>query len=127
MKKFILALAGAAALLSSAPVLAQSANDAMRYDEARDPAYRAATRSGQSIFGGYHSCYSCGYVIPSIFGAIEGAIANDRHRPRNGELRTLPDGTTVSYDKRSNTWLLVHVPVAQPRAVYADRDTYAAQ
>lgn len=129
MKKFVIALAMATSLFSSAPAFAQSANDAMRYDQARDPAYQAAIRSG-GRYGGYRSydgCYNCGFVIPSIAGVIETAIANDRHKPRNGELRTLPDGTTVSYDKQSNSWKIVHVPATQPRAVYTDRDAYAAQ
>lgn len=49
------------------------------------------------------------------------------HKPRNGELRQLADGTTVSYDKATNRWLVVNRPGAQPRNVYSDRDVYYAQ
>lgn len=69
MKKIVLALATVAALSCSMPVMAQSANEAMRYDEAHDPAYREAMRHH------YYGSYGGGYG--SYYGGTTGYIAND--------------------------------------------------
>lgn len=128
MKKFLMILAASASLSVSASAFAQSANQYINLQEARDPAYQAAIRhrSYGSYYGGGSAGYVAGEITYGLAGVLETAIANDRHRPRDGELRILPDGTAVSYDKASKTWRIVHVPVSQPRAVYADRDAYRA-
>lgn len=131
MKKFLIAFAAVVAIFGSTSALAQSANETMFVQRMNDPAYQAATHSyAYGYGGGYSYGYSYGYgyaYVPPVLGLIGMLVAGNPHKPANGELRTLPDGTTVSYDKQLNRWVPVNKPEQQPRGVYSDRDVYAAQ
>lgn len=110
MKKVILAMAAAAAFLSSTPVLAQSANDAMRYDEAHDPAYRAAVLSRYNGYGyGAYSGY--GYGAPVVATGDTTCILGlfcSSHGPRNhaGDICYDANGVAYGLDKELRWYAL---------------------
>jgi len=128
MKKLVFAAVSAAlatTFIGSVPAQAQSyynrpnGNDQNRYQEATDPGYDLyRTRSGGSYYG----------YGPNVFTALPCLLfCSHSRKPKDGELRTLPDGTSVSWDKRAHRWVTVNEPATQPRHVYADRDVYMAQ
>jgi hypothetical protein len=135
VKSIILGLGLALPILLNVPAAhARSANDYIRQQQAYDPGYNErSAETGRSVsseafrFRQYGYDYD-GYRYPAVgcflFTCLFGN--GNSHKPRDGELRTLSDGTAVSYDKASNRWIVVHQPVTQPRGVYSDRDTYVA-
>lgn len=121
MKKLLMFAALTVAPIAFAvPAHAQYCDQICR-DEARDPAYQHAIRSGR-YYGGYNN-----YVAPVPCFLFTCLLNGNSHKPKDGELRTLPDGTTVSYQKSANRWVVVNRPATQPRGVYTDRDVYMAQ
>lgn len=113
MKKFLLALAAIAAWMAATPALAQkmpSANDAMRYDEARDPGYRAAVASGYVHGYGYGYGYGAGYgsymgigAAPSqdatcVQAIIVSYCSTHPERPQVGQTCSDPAGHLFALD-----------------------------
>lgn len=124
MRKIVILASALAALLVSAPASARepSANYWLRQQQATDPGYNGYT--GRRYYGGYgYDGYY--YGRPLLFDLLFGS--HESRKARKGELRTLPDGTTVAYDKASDKWYVVHQPGTQPRGVYTDRDVYEAR
>ena len=120
MKKIVLALAIAS--IATTPAFAQfcdNANCTRNVQQAYDPAYQAAVRSG----GNYG--YDGGYVpFAPLLGLV---LGHHSRKPSDGETRTLPDGTTISFVKAEHRWVIVERPSSQPRGVYTDRDVYLAK